>query len=101
MCCVHHSIMSPCRRTAASIGKHHSFCAMYSLRMSAWIVPASCSGATPCASAADDEEGEHDRRRSVDRHRHADLTEIDPREQVLHVVERVDRDALAADLADG
>ena len=42
---VHHSIMSPHRRIAGSIGKHHSFWAMYSLRMSAWIVPDSCSGA--------------------------------------------------------
>ena len=48
----HHSIMSPSRRIAGSIGKHHSFCAMYSLRMSAWIVPASRSAGTPCCSAA-------------------------------------------------
>jgi hypothetical protein len=31
--------MSPTSRIAGSIGKHHSFCAMYSLRMSVWIVP--------------------------------------------------------------
>ena len=47
-----HSIMSPSRRMAGSIGKHHSFWAMYSLRMSAWIVPASRSAGTPWASAA-------------------------------------------------
>ena len=46
-----------------------------------------------------DEEGEHDRRRAVDRHRHADLAQIDAAEEVLHVVEGVERDALAADLA--
>ncbi len=42
----HHSIMSPTRRIAGSIGKHHSFCAMYSLRMSVWIVPPSLSAGT-------------------------------------------------------
>ena len=30
----HHSIMSVISRIAGSIGKHHSFWAMYSLRMS-------------------------------------------------------------------
>ena len=38
---VHHSIMSVTSRIAGSIGKHHSFWAMYSLRMSVWIVPPS------------------------------------------------------------
>ena len=43
----------PCRRTsriAGSIGKHHSFWAMYSFRMSVWIVPASALGAARPAS---------------------------------------------------
>ncbi len=44
--------MSVTRRIAGSIGKHHSFCAMYSFRMSVWIVPARSSGATPWFSAA-------------------------------------------------
>ncbi|GBD46525.1 hypothetical protein HRbin41_01353 [bacterium HR41] len=44
--------MSVTSRIAGSIGKHHSFCAMYSLRMSVWIVPRSLSGGTPCRSAA-------------------------------------------------
>ena len=48
----HHSTMSPSSRIAGSIGKHHSFCAMYSLRMSAWIVPLRRSGPIPCRSAA-------------------------------------------------
>ena len=47
-----YSIMSVTRRMAGSIGKHHSFWAMYSLRMSVWIVPASFSGAKPWRSAA-------------------------------------------------
>ena len=42
--------MSVTRRIAGSIGKHHSFWAMYSLRMSVWIVPPSFSGRTPCFS---------------------------------------------------
>ena len=47
-----YSIMSVTRRMAGSIGKHHSFWAMYSLRMSVWIVPARSSGAVPWRSAA-------------------------------------------------
>ena len=49
---VEYSIMSPSSRIASSIGKHHSFWAMYSLRMSAWMVPLSFSGPTPWRSAA-------------------------------------------------
>ena len=45
-------------------------------------------------------ERHHDRRRRVDRHRHRDLAEVDAAEQRLHVVERVDRHALAPDLAE-
>ncbi len=48
----HHSIMSVTSRIAGSTGKHHSFWAMYSLRMSVWIVPESCSGPMPRRSAA-------------------------------------------------
>ena len=48
----------------------------------------------------DDIEGEHDRGGRVDRHRHRNLAEVDAAEQRLHVVERVDRRALAADLAE-
>ena len=44
-------------------------------------------------------ERQHHRRRRVDRHRGRDLAHVDPGEQRLHVVERVDRHALAADLA--
>ena len=42
---------------------------------------------------------EHDRGRGVDRHRHADPAHVDPPEEGLHVVDRVDRHALAAHLA--
>ena len=95
----HHSIMSPSRRIAGSIGKHHSFWAMYSLRMSAWIVPARCSGGDALLLGGDHVVGEHDRRGRVDRHRHRHIAERDAGEQRLHVVERVDGHALAADLA--
>ena len=44
--------MSPTSRIAGSTGKHHSFWAMYSLRMSVWIVPPSRSGPMPWRSAA-------------------------------------------------
>ena len=43
--------------------------------------------------------GEHDRRRRVDRHRGGDGVERDAVEERLHVGERVDRHALAPDLA--
>ena len=43
--------MSIISRIDGSGGKIHSFWAMYSLRMSAWMVPPSCSGPTPCRSA--------------------------------------------------
>ena len=92
--------MSPSSRIAGSTGKHHSFWAMYSLRMSAWIVPPSRSRGTPCVLRRDDVERHHDRRRRVDRHRHRDLAEVDAAEQRRHVVDGVDRDALAADLAE-
>ncbi len=44
--------MSVTRRIAGSIGKHHSFWAMYSFRMSVWIVPPSFARAIPFSSAA-------------------------------------------------
>ncbi len=45
-------------------------------------------------------EREQHRGRAVDRHRRRDLAERDAGEERLHVGERVDRDALAADLAE-
>ena len=71
------SIMSVTSRIAGSIGKHHSFWAMYSLRMSVWIVPASCSGGDALALGGDDVEREHHRRRRVDRHRGRHLAHRD------------------------
>ena len=44
-------------------------------------------------------EREQHRRRRVDRHRRRDLAERNPREERLHVLQRVDRHPLATDLA--
>ena len=62
--------------------------------------PAQTLGPYALPLRRDDVVRQHDRRRRVDRHRHRHLAEVDPPEQVLHVVERVDRDALTADLAE-
>ena len=45
------STMSVTSRIDGSGGKIHSFWAMYSLRMSVWIVPRSSARSTPCCSA--------------------------------------------------
>ena len=92
--------MSTTSRIDGSGGKIHSFCAMYSLRMSVWIVPRSSVARHALLLADADVEREQHRRRRVDRHRGRDLAERDPAEERLHVGERVDRDALAADLAE-
>ena len=78
----------------------NSFCAMYSLRMSVWIVPRSSVARHALLLADADVEREQHRRRRVDRHRRRDFAERNAGEQRLHVLERVDRDALAADLAE-
>ncbi len=39
-------------RRCGSGWKSHSFCAMYSLKMSVWSVPLRTDGSTPCRSAA-------------------------------------------------
>ncbi len=91
--------MSVTNRIAGSTGKHHSFWAMYSLRMSVWIVPPRRLARDPLALGRHDVEREHHRRRRVDRHRHGHLVQRNPVEQRLHVGQRVDRHALAPDLA--
>jgi len=59
------STMSVTSRIDGSGGKIHSFWAMYSLRMSVWIVPRSSVRSTPCCSATQIVEGEQHRRRAV------------------------------------
>ena len=75
--------------------------AMYSLRMSFWIVPP--IGRRRHALLLGDElvEQQQDRRRRVDRHRRRDLVERQVVEQQPHVLERVDGHADLADLALG
>jgi hypothetical protein len=48
----HQVMQSRTIRTDGSMGKIHSFCAMYSLRMSAWMVPESLWGSKPRRSAS-------------------------------------------------
>ena len=73
--------------------------AMYSLRMSFWVVPAIAARGDALGLGRGDVEGQQDRRRGVDRHRGADLAERQPVEQDRHVGEARDRDADPADLA--
>ena len=73
--------------------------AMYSLRMSFCTVPESFARAIPRSFGDDDVHREQRRRRRVDRHRRRHLVERNLGEQRVHVVDRVDRDAHAADLA--
>ena len=74
--------------------------AMYSLRMSFWAVPRSFSGVDALLLADELVEQQQHRRGRVDRHRGRDLVERDAVERGPHVVERVDRDAGAPDLAE-
>ena len=92
--------MSVTSRIDGSGGKMYSFCAMYSLRMSVWIVPRSSAAGDALLLADGDVERKQDRRGRVDRHRGRDLAQRDPLEERLHVGERVDRHALAPDLAE-
>ena len=73
--------------------------AMYSLRMSFWVVPRSTSDAHALLLADELVEQQQHRRGRVDRHRRRDLVERDAVEDAAHVVDRVDRDAGAAHLA--
>ena len=74
--------------------------AMYSLRMSFWVVPRSCSRLDALLLADDLVEQQQHRGGRVDRHRRRDLVERDAVEGGPHVVDRVDGDAGAADLAE-
>ena len=74
--------------------------AMYSLRMSFWVVPRSLLGLDALLLADQLVEQQQHRGGRVDRHRGRDLVERDAVEGGPHVVERVDRDAGAPDLAE-
>ena len=73
--------------------------AMYSLRMSFWIVPVSWSAGDALLLGDELVEQQQHRGGRVDRHRRGDLVQRDAVEQDPHVVDRVDRHADLADLA--
>ena len=64
------------------------------------MVPASCSWRDALLLARDDVAREHRQHRAVHRHRHRHAVERDAVEEDLHVLDRVDRDAGLADVAD-
>ena len=73
--------MSTMMRTCGRGGKIHSFCAMYSLRMSAWSVPPSFARGIPLLSAVAMYCASAMHAGPVDRHRGRDLAEVDPLEE--------------------
>ncbi len=73
--------------------------AMYSLRMSFWVVPRSCSAGDALLLADELVEQQQGGGRRVDRHRRGHLVERDAVEHPAHVVDRVDGHAGAAHLA--
>jgi hypothetical protein len=91
--------MSPSRRIAGSIGKHHSLLGYVLLEDVGLDRAAEPVGRHAAFLGGHHVVGEHDRRGRVDRHRHAHLPQVDAAEEGPHVVERVYRDPLAADLA--
>ncbi len=98
VCSAAHSNMSTMTLSAGSAGKIQACCAMYSLRMSFWIVPCSCSIGHPLLLRGGHVEAEDDRRGAVDGHRGGDLVERNPVEERLHVRQRRDGHAALADL---
>ena len=68
--------------------------------MSFWIVPESSVLLHALLFRCDHVAGEHRQHRAVHRHRDRDLVERNAVEQDLHVLDRVDRDARLADVAD-
>ena len=93
--------MSLKTRMEGAGGKSHSFWAMYSLRMSFWLVPASSSGRDALLLGGHDVHREQHHRGGVYGHGGRDLAHRDALEEPLHVLQGVYRDALGADLAEG
>ena len=94
------AIVSRTSRIDGRGGNTNSFCAWYSFKMSFCSVPPSRAAVDPGLLGLGDVHREDHRRRRVDRHRRRDRAEIDARVEVLHVGQRVDRHAAAADLAE-
>jgi len=78
-------------RRCGSGGNSHSFCAMYSLKMSVCRVP----------FRSDQIHAEYRHRRARDRHRRGDLLQRDTAEQDVHISGTVDRHAAVPDFAEG
>src|SRR6266540_1985856 len=93
VCSAAHSNRSTMILSAGSAGKIQACCAMYSLRMSFWMVP--CSWTLGGGHVEAEQHGG----RAVDRHRGRDPVERDPVEQRLHVGQARDGDAALAHLA--
>ncbi len=68
-------------------GKIYSFWAMYSLRMSFWVVPRKLVRAHALLLGCGDVHGPDDGCRRVDRHAGGDLVQRDAAQQDLHVLE--------------
>ena len=83
--------MSVTSRIEGSGGKMYVPRAMYSLRMSFWIVPRSCVRRDALTTTDRLVEGQQDGRRGIDGHRGAHPVEADPVEEDLHVGDGVDR----------
>ena len=74
---------------------------MYSLRMSFWESAAQIHPLGALFLGRHEEEGEDRLSGPVDRHRHRRVVERNPREELLHVLNRVDGYAAVSDLAAG
>ncbi len=96
---VQYANVSATSRSDGFGGKMYVPRAMYSLRMSFWIVPLSRSPGDPVLLRDQLVEQQQDAARRVDRHRRGDLVQRDVAEQPAHVLDRVDRHADLADLA--
>ena len=101
VCSAAHSNRSTMILSAGSAGKIQACCAMYSFRMSFWMVPCSWSIGTPWLLGRGDVEAEEHGGRTVDRHRGGDLVQRDAVEQRLHVGQARDGDAALPHLALG
>ena len=96
----HQVIVSRTMRMLGRIGKHHSFWAMYSLRMSFWMVPESRFRSQPRSWATATYMASRIQAVGLMVMETLMLLEVDAVEERLHVVDDVDGDALASDLAE-
>ena len=88
------------RRRCGSGANSHSFCAMYSLKMSVCSVPLSGSTGDALPLGGHQVHAEHRDGGAADRHRRRRLVQRDAVEEHVHVGGGVDGDAAVADLAE-